>query len=109
MPGPRTGLATITGKVSARLAVELSQAMEDAVADAPRITLPMLLMHGGADTLTSVAGSQQLHAALGSGDKSLVVYPGMYHEIFNEPERLDVMTETRDWIDARLPATPEAA
>lgn len=94
-----------TGKVSARLAVEMFKAMSRVVEGASSIRLPVLLLHGGADTLTAVSGSQLLHDAIGSDDKQIVVYGGLYHEIFNEPERLDVMSEMRAWIDTRLPGS----
>ena len=91
-----------SGKVSARLAVEMFKAMRRVVEGASSIRLPVLLLHGGADTLTAVSGSQVLHDAINSQDKQIVVYGGLYHEIFNEPERLDVMSEMRAWIDERL-------
>ncbi len=92
-----------TGKVSARLAVEMFKAMNRVVEDAKDIRLPVLLLHGGADSLAAVAGSQVLHDAISSPDKKIVVYGGVYHEIFNEPERLDIMGEMRAWVDERLP------
>ena len=91
-----------SGKVSARLAVEMFKAMSRVVEGASSIRLPVLLLHGGADTLTAVSGSQVLHDAISTEDKQIVVYGGLYHEIFNEPERLDVMSEMRAWIDERL-------
>jgi alpha-beta hydrolase superfamily lysophospholipase len=32
----------------------------------------------------------------------LNVYQGLYHEVFNEPERAAVLSDVVDWIDARL-------
>ena len=93
-----------SGKVSARLTVEMFKTMNSVVAGASGIRLPVLLLHGGADTLAAVSGSQVLHDAISSEDKKIVVYGGVYHEIFNEPERLDIMSEMRAWIDERLPA-----
>ena len=96
-----------TGKVSARLAAELFKAMQAIDANAAKITLPTLVMHGGEDILTSVDGSRAFHAAISSSDKELVILDGLYHEIFNEPERVEVMTRMRAWLDTRVAADEE--
>jgi alpha-beta hydrolase superfamily lysophospholipase len=56
-------------------------------AEAPKITLPWLAVHGEGDKVCPVSGSQVLLAALGSRDKQLVTYPGLLHEVHNEDER----------------------
>ncbi len=90
------------GKVTARLAAELFSAMERVLADAPTVRLPLLILHGASDSLTDVAGSQMLHNKVSSADKKIVVYDGLYHEIFNEPERVAVMTDMKHWLEAHL-------
>jgi alpha-beta hydrolase superfamily lysophospholipase len=90
------------GKATARLITELSSAMRAALAAASAIELPLLVMHGDADVLTSPAGSQALHDAAGSADKTLKLYPGLYHEIFNEPERDQVLGDMSAWLEAHL-------
>lgn len=92
-----------TGKMSARLAAEMFDAMAKARAGASAISLPILLMHGTDDRLTAPAGSQLLFDTVASADKQLKLYPGLYHEIFNEPERDTVIADLIGWIDARLP------
>jgi hypothetical protein len=37
-------------------------------------------------------------------DKTLRLYPGLYHEIFNEPEQAQVLGELADWLDAHIAA-----
>jgi alpha-beta hydrolase superfamily lysophospholipase len=74
-------------KAAARTLVELFDAMDQIQAQAARIRLPLLLIHGGDDVLASPEGSRFLHAHAASSDKILRIYPGLYHEIFNEPER----------------------
>lgn len=90
------------GKASARLIAELSSAMRSTLASAPDIELPLLIMHGDADQLTSPAGSQALYDAAGSADKTLRLYAGLYHEIFNEPERDQVLAEMSTWLEDHL-------
>jgi lysophospholipase len=90
------------GKATARLITELSSTMRTTLAAAPGIKLPLLIMHGDADVLTSPGGSQALHDTAGSADKTLKLYPGLYHEIFNEPERDQVLGDMSAWLEAHL-------
>ncbi len=91
-----------TGKIGARLAAELVDAMAAVQANAPRIELPMLLLHGAEDRLAAPAGSQFLHDHVSSKDRQLQFYPGLYHEIFNEPERDAVIADVTRWIARHL-------
>lgn len=95
-----------SGKASARLVRELFREMSAVQARAGELTLPLLVMHGEADSMTDPGGSRRLHAAAGTDDKTLRLYPGLYHEIFNEPERLEVLADLVAWMDERS-AAPE--
>ena len=88
--------------MTARLAAEMSAAMKAGLAGAGAVTLPLLIMHGGDDVLTSPDGSRAFVEAAGSQDKTLKIYPGLYHEIFNEPEKDAVIGEMCDWLEAQL-------
>lgn len=67
---------------------------------APRITLPILIMAGSASPLGDGPRSQALYDAVGSPDKTLKLYPGLMHEIFNEPEHEQVMADLEAWLNA---------
>ena len=90
------------GKLSARLIVEMKAAMQDTVARAPEITLPLLILHGEDDVLTSPAGSREFHERVAARDKTLKIYPGLFHEIFNEPEKDAVLADMTHWLEAHL-------
>lgn len=92
------------GKVSARLVVELFGAMEELRERRGELRLPVLVMHGEADVMTPAEGSRHFFEAVGSEEKTLRLYPGLYHEIFNEPEQTQVIGELCDWLDARIAA-----
>jgi alpha-beta hydrolase superfamily lysophospholipase len=62
-----------------------------------------LLLHGGDDAMASPEGSRFLDEHIGSSDKTLHIYPGLYHEIFNEPERDTIFSELLSWCDAHAP------
>jgi acylglycerol lipase len=66
------------------------------------IALPILILHGTADGLAHVSHSEKLYAGISSVDKTLKLYPGLYHEIFNEPDRSQVFTDLHDWLTAHL-------
>lgn len=64
--------------------------------------LPILLMHGTGDKLTPVSGSQWIYEKAESADKTLKLYEGLYHEVFNEPEQETVIGDMIGWLDARV-------
>jgi alpha-beta hydrolase superfamily lysophospholipase len=59
-------------------------------------------VHGSEDMLIPADGSRQLVEAVGSADVELKIYPGLYHEVFNEPEQNQVLDDVVSWINARL-------
>lgn len=91
-----------TGKIGARLGKEFMDAMAAAQAGAPKITLPILFQHGEKDSLAAIAGSQYLFDHVGSADKTLKIYPGLFHEIYNEPEQEAVLDDLVNWFDAHV-------
>ena len=85
-------------------ATELLAALERTSAACDRVRVPWLLLHGEADPICPVQGSRAAHArAPGSG---LRTYPGLRHEIFNEPEHERVFEDVRVWLDAVGEASP---
>jgi alpha-beta hydrolase superfamily lysophospholipase len=90
------------GKMSARKLREIFAGMNKIQARAGEISLPLLILHGGEDSMASPEGSRFLHEHAGSADKTLKIYPELYHEIFNEPERAQVFEDVLQWCEARL-------
>jgi alpha-beta hydrolase superfamily lysophospholipase len=90
------------GKVPAGIGRALLQVGETMPRRAPALTAPLLVVHGSEDRLIPVAGSQRLVECVGSTDVELKVYPGLYHEVFNEPERDQVLGDVVSWILSRL-------
>lgn len=91
----------VNRKVSAKWYAEAMQAMHEVAEWAPRIRAPLLVMHGTEDRLASVAATKRLFDRVGSPDKELVIYPGFYHELFNEPEKQEVYERLTDWLEKR--------
>jgi alpha-beta hydrolase superfamily lysophospholipase len=70
----------------------------------PRITLPVLILHGTADKVTRPGGSQFFYETAGSSDKTLKLYDGHAHDLLNDLGREGVMGDIVAWIATRLPA-----
>mgnify|MGYP000464500126 CR=1 FL=1 len=66
------------------------------------LTAPLLVVHGAEDRLIPASGSEVLVDCVGGSDVHLKVYPELYHEVFNEPERDRVLDDVTAWIEARL-------
>lgn len=92
------------GKPTARLAAEMVKAMQYVMAQATKITLPIMMVQGSADRLVDPAGSQMLYDAVSSVDKEIRIYSGFYHEVFNEPEHGRVLHDVEVWLEAHLPS-----
>ena len=90
------------GKTTARLACELLKAMNRVDADAVQVTVPALILQGGSDSIVDPEGAVMLHDAIGSHDKTLKVYEGLYHEIHNEPEHQRVLSDVSAWLERQL-------
>lgn len=90
------------GKVPAGIARALLQVGETMPRRARAITKPLLVVHGADDRLIPAAGSEHLVDCVGSHDVHLKVYPELFHEVFNEPERDRVLGDVVSWIEARL-------
>ncbi|MGC9219922.1 MAG: lysophospholipase [Solirubrobacteraceae bacterium] len=69
---------------------------------AASVRLPTLLQWGTADRLCPTEGSQMLADRLGTEDLTVIQYPGAFHEIYNEPEREQVINDLLAWLSAHI-------
>lgn len=90
------------GKLPARTAFELERAVRSLPSGLPAITVPTLIMYGSSDRLCPPVGSLNLHDCIGAQDRTLKVYDGLYHEIFNEPEQEQVLEDVCGWLRDRM-------
>ena len=90
------------GKLPAGIAKALIKVGETMPQRAGALTAPLLVVHGEQDKLIPVAGSRHLLECVGSTDAHLKVYPELYHEVFNEPEKDLVLDDVTSWIEAKL-------
>ena len=89
------------------LAAELLGAIPAVARRAVEVQVPMLLLHGSDDPLCPIEGSRAFHGGVRVPGSAFRAYPGLRHEIFNEPERVTVFGDLLEWLRATL--RPERA
>ena len=88
----------VHGKGSPRFAMEFKRSAEWAQANAGRIQLPLLMVHGSHDRLVNVENSRTFFASLTQLDKKLLVYEGGYHELHNYIEYEQELADIEAWL-----------
>jgi len=91
-------------RVTARWFTEFLSAMENANNQVLKIKVPFLMQIAGDDHLVNAAASKSFFEKLSSKDKTLHVYDGLYHEIFNEKEedRKLAIDDLENWTGSRI-------
>jgi len=89
-------------KLRARTGAEVIKTIQKLPRQMPGINLPILIMHGTADQITDTEGSRILYKRVSSKDKSLKLYNGFYHEIFNEPGHNQVFADIEAWLATHI-------
>lgn len=90
-------------RITPRLAAFILSAGEAVRARAAAWQLPTLLLWAGADRCVAPRGSAAFAAAAPPTVVRAKAYAGLCHEIFNEPEKLQVLDELLGWLDERWP------
>ena len=80
---------------------QLVKADERLEKEFPRITLPVLILHGTDDKATKPSGSQFFYDNTGSTDKKLKFYEGHYHDLLNDLDKEIVMNDIIEWVKER--------
>ena len=76
------------------------EAVDAILEGAPRLVVPLLLIHGSQDALAYASGAREL-AELAPDVCTLQVYDGLFHEIHHEPEQAQVFADVLAWIEAQ--------
>ncbi len=93
----------ITHDATARWFTESQANQADVRMRAGRIRLPTLFLQAGDDRIVDAEAVQEVFARIGSSDKMLNVYPGLFHEVFNElpADRQRVLSDLSNWLNER--------
>ena len=89
--------------ISARQLIQVDRTGQWALDHAHRFSLPLLLMHGSADRITSVEASRQFAGQI-PGQCTFKLWDGLYHETHNEPEQKAVIAFMIDWLNVHTPS-----
>lgn len=89
------------GAITARFFLSVQSAGLWALKHAGAWRVPLLLMHGGSDKVTSILASRQFADSAGSAC-TFMEWPGLKHELHNELDREEVFDVMRDWLEERI-------
>lgn len=92
----------IHSTVTPRMFNEMSGAMEVVVRRADRISVPLLFLVAGSDSVVSTERTLAFARSLPPQRVTVDVLEGLRHEVLQERERALVMAEIRDWISDHL-------
>ena len=90
-------------RVTGRLGMFVAKQGPAVIAAAPRWKTPTLLMWAGADRCVAPAGSAAFAQAAPQAVVRTREWPGLFHEIFNEPEQDVVLDAMAAWLTATVP------
>ncbi|KAG9146399.1 hypothetical protein Leryth_020114 [Lithospermum erythrorhizon] len=91
-----------TGSIRVRTGYEILKITAFLQQNLRKLTVPFLVLHGTADTVTDPEASQMLHRGATSSDKSIKLYKGLLHDLLFEPEKEDILKDIIDWLNSRV-------
>lgn len=89
-------------QISAGLFYEVFKGVEWCKENSFKFIEPVILLHGCNDGLVSEKDSRDFFGDISSTDKCLKIYPHLFHEIFNEPVKDEVIVDTINWLNKRV-------
>ncbi|GAV77060.1 Hydrolase_4 domain-containing protein, partial [Cephalotus follicularis] len=87
-----------------KTAYELFRISQDVEQRLNEVSVPFIILHGGEDKVTDQRASKQLYNVALSKDKTLKLYPGMWHGLLygETPKNIDtVFTDMIHWLNER--------
>ena len=90
--------------LSIRAFFEISDGLKDAHDLAKDVALPLLIQLAGNDPVVDSDAAEQWFRRLDQKhvDKSLKIYPGFLHEIYNETKRIEPIDDAIVWLNQRV-------
>jgi len=90
--------AMVFSVASSRWYTEVTDAQARLMERANDMDRPFLLMAAGDDRLCDVKAAMAFYDSFGGADKTQTIYEGFFHEIFNEVDRDEPISELCSWI-----------
>jgi alpha-beta hydrolase superfamily lysophospholipase len=89
-------------KISPAVYLGMIESIAYVKANAGRLELPTLVMAAGDERIVSLPAIKAFFPLIGSADKSLIIYEGCYHEIFNDLDREKVYRDLDAFLKERM-------
>jgi acylglycerol lipase len=89
---------------TARLSTEVTAAIARVQAEALRIAVPLLILHGSDDRMVSPEGSRLFFSRVRYPDREFREYPGAYHALLVDVDHEEVLRDLETWMEAHMPA-----
>ena len=86
-------------RISARLFLEFQSMRSSLRKHARELSVPTLLLQGGADPIAAPEGTVQWAKSAPPGIVTLRLYPTLYHEVLKELGRDDIIASMIDWLE----------
>jgi len=84
--------------ISPRLYAGFTEGRQRVLRDARRLSVPALVMHGAADRIVDPEGAREFAAAAPKSMVKLILYPDVYHEVFNDYGRERAVADLIGWL-----------
>ena len=91
----------IHDRISPNYSLSFIKSGQWAIDNAEKITLPVLILHGTGDRLTSYKGSEEF-ASHNKKNITLKLYQDGYHELHNDLCKKDFILNIVHWIELQL-------
>lgn len=91
----------ILHKMSIKFLLEFLDAMDASTVASTQTQVPVLTMQAGQDKLVSIEATTRFHETLNAPDKTFKLYPPCHHELLNEPEREEILSDIVTWLRSR--------
>lgn len=88
-------------KISIALARAILEQGSCTLRAAAKVQMPILILHGAEDRICSAAASQEFFRTLRIQGSACKTYPGLRHEVFQEPEHEKVYNDVLRWIESQ--------
>jgi len=86
------------GKIKAHVAAVLVEAGKKALLVADELTVPTWIGHGSDDKFASVQGARKFMESLTVENREMHIYPGFYHDLLHDHDKLSVLEDMLRWI-----------
>jgi len=92
----------VSKKASARLLAEIYYSTSKIAREAAKIKIPCLIQVGGADVAFDPESREELYSMLTMKDKTLKVYEGYRHEVYNELGKEKPLEDLEEWLEKHV-------